>query len=66
MIIKNSELIDIDFIFEMYHIATEYQKQRVIDIWPKFDREMVKNERLEKRQFKLIIKKQILILKGIY
>ena len=62
MIIKNSELIDIDFIFEMYHIATEYQKQRVIDIWPKFDREMVKNEILEKRQFKLIIKKQIVCI----
>ena len=59
MIIKNSELIDIDLIFEMYRIATEYQKQRVDDIWPEFDREMVKNEIIEKRQFKLIIKKQI-------
>ena len=59
MIIKNSELIDIDFIFEMYCVATEYQKQRVIDVWPEFDREMVKNEIIEKRQFKLIIKKQI-------
>jgi GNAT superfamily N-acetyltransferase len=59
MDIKNSELIDIDFIFEMYKVATEYQKQRVIDIWPEFDKEMVKNEIIEKRQFKLIIKNQI-------
>ena len=41
MIIKNSEINDIDFIFEMYKVATEYQKKRVIDIWPEFDREMV-------------------------
>ena len=59
MIIKNSELIDIDFIFEMYRVAAEYQKKRVIDYWPVFEREMVKNEIVEKRQFKLIIKKNI-------
>jgi len=59
MVIKNSELKDIDFIFEMYREATEYQKKRVIHIWPEFDREMVRNEIIEKRQFKLIIDNKI-------
>jgi len=59
MVIKNSELIDIDLIFEMYHVATEYQKERVIDYWPDFDREMVRNEVIEKRQFKLILEDNI-------
>ena len=62
MIIKNSEINDIDFIFEMYKVATEYQKKRVIDIWPEFDREMVKKEIIEKRQFKLIIDNEIVCI----
>lgn len=62
MIIKNSEINDIDFIFEMYKVATEYQKKRVIDIWPEFDRVMVKKEIIEKRQFKLIIDNEIVCI----
>ena len=55
MKIINSEIKDIDLIFDMYKEATDYQKERVIYHWPNFDRQMVKKELIEKRQFKLII-----------
>lgn len=55
MEIQNSSIEDIDFILDLYKSATAYQKERFISHWPEFDREMVINEILEKRQWKMII-----------
>jgi len=57
--ITNCTTDDIDLIFEMYIDATSYQKERVIDYWPEFDRDMVKNEIINKRHFKLLINEEV-------
>ena len=59
MKITNCTIDDIDLIFEMYIDATSYQKERVIDYWPEFDRDMVKNEIINKRHFKLLINEEV-------
>jgi len=55
MEIENSTIEDLDFIFDLYKSATLYQKERYISCWPEFDRQMVINEILENRQWKMII-----------
>jgi hypothetical protein len=55
MEIQNSSIEDLDFILDLYKSATAYQKERFISHWPEFDREMVINEIVEKRQWKMII-----------
>jgi TatD DNase family protein len=55
MEIQNSSIEDIDFILDLYKSATAYQKERFISHWPEFEREMVVNEIVEKRQWKMII-----------
>ncbi|WP_272022610.1 GNAT family N-acetyltransferase [Olleya namhaensis] len=56
MIITNATLTDIDTIFELYKIASDYQKtKKTVVVWPDFEREMVVSEIKENRQFKLII-----------
>ncbi|HUH18762.1 GNAT family N-acetyltransferase [Albibacterium sp.] len=55
MKIENSTLNDIETIFEFYHAATNYQKSKLVVPWPDFEREMVKTEILENRQWKIII-----------
>jgi hypothetical protein len=55
MDIQNSLIEDLDFIFDLYNSATVYQKERFISYWPEFDREMVINEIVESRQWKIII-----------
>ena len=59
MNIKNITIIDIDDVFKLYKIASDYQKEKKTVVWPKFDREMVKSEIAENRQFKLIIDNEI-------
>jgi len=60
MTIQNSILTDIDEIFRLYGVASDYQrsKQHVV-VWPKFEREMVVTEITENRQWKLLIDGQI-------
>lgn len=60
MEIKNSTKNDIDEIFRLYGIASEYQKskQKVV-VWPEFKRQLVEIEIVENRQWKLIIDNQI-------
>jgi ribosomal protein S18 acetylase RimI-like enzyme len=53
--IKNSTIDDIDDIFELYKIATEYQKSRYTIHWPEFDRSLIIMEIKEQRQWKLLI-----------
>lgn len=56
MTITNATLTDIDTIFELYKIASDYQKtKKTVVVWPDFERKMVVSEIKENRQFKLII-----------
>ena len=56
MTIINATLTDIDTIFELYKIASNYQKtKKTVVVWPDFEREMVISEIKENRQFKLLI-----------
>lgn len=60
MTIQNSLPQDIDTIFHLYRIASQYQRSKFSDnIWPDFDHGMVKIEIAEQRQFKLLINNQI-------
>lgn len=55
MKIENSTQQDIEEIFRLYRIATEYQKPRFTVHWPEFDKGMVETEINENRQWKLVI-----------
>ncbi|WP_299437046.1 GNAT family N-acetyltransferase [uncultured Aquimarina sp.] len=60
MNIKNCTINDIDEIFRLYKIASEYQKSKEgVIVWPEFERSLVTNEIAENRQWKLIIDDQI-------
>jgi len=59
MKILNSELIDINRIFELYRIATNFQKTKSAVPWPNFDKELIKREIEEKRQWKITIDNEI-------
>ena len=57
--IHNSNHSDIDSIFNLYDLATEFQKTKFRVHWPKFERSLVETEIAEKRQWKLIIDHKI-------
>jgi RimJ/RimL family protein N-acetyltransferase len=59
MKITNSISTDIDEIFSLYDIASAYQKTKNVVVWPSFERQLVKTELTENRQWKLIIDGQI-------
>jgi len=59
MTIQNSILDDIDEIFRLYTIATDYQKSKFFVHWPEFKRELIETEIAEERQWKMIIDGQI-------
>lgn len=60
MTIKNVTPLDIDKIFTLYKIASNYQKEKkTVVVWPDFNREMVAIEIAENRQFKLLINSEI-------
>lgn len=60
MIITNSQAQDIDEIFRLYQLATDFQRLTFPDNqWPKFKRELIIGEIAEGRQFKLLIDGQI-------
>ena len=59
MKIFNSTILDIESIFGLYKIATEYQKPRFKVQWPEFDRALVETEIKENRQWKLISDNEI-------
>ena len=44
MNICNSQIEDIDRIFELYEIATNFQNKKSMVAWPKFKRELVQKE----------------------
>lgn len=60
MEIQNSNIIDIDEIFRLYRLASQYQKITFPqNQWPEFDPKMVEKEILENRQYKLVMNGQI-------
>ncbi len=60
MIITNSSINDIQEIFRLYKLATDFQKIKFPgNQWPEFDKEFITTEVLENRQFKLLINNKI-------
>ena len=58
--ILNSSLKDIDEIFRLYKIATDFQKIKFPDNqWPVFERSLVTTEIKENRQWKIVINNTI-------
>jgi GNAT superfamily N-acetyltransferase len=52
--IVNSELADINFIFQLFGSAIEYQKKKGYELWPLFNEELIQAEIDEKRHWKII------------
>jgi hypothetical protein len=50
MNIKNSTINDIDEIFRLYKIATDFQKSKFYVHWPEFKRDLIETEIRENRQ----------------
>lgn len=60
MHIENSTNNDLDEIFRLYAIASEYQKsKKTVVVWPTFERQLVETEIAENRQWKLLIGEEI-------
>jgi len=58
--IQNSTPKDIDSIFRLYRIASDYQRGKFVDnVWPDFDSKLIRKEIQEQRQFKLLIDDKI-------
>ncbi|CAM3999286.1 GNAT family N-acetyltransferase [Flavobacterium branchiophilum] len=53
--IENSNSNDIDEIFRLYQMATNFQKTRFTVHWPDFDRKIIESEISENKQWKIII-----------
>ena len=66
MKITTSSIHDIDEIFRLYKIASDYQKEKKkVVVWPDFKRALVETEIAEKRQWKLIIDDEVACLWAI-
>lgn len=66
MTIKNVSIIDIDQVFRLYKIASEYQREKKkVIVWPNFDRNMVETEITENRQFKMLIENEVVCIWAI-
>lgn len=50
----NSSLADVDFIFQLFDSAIEYQKKNDYELWPQFSKELIKTEIAEKRHWKIL------------
>lgn len=59
MEIKNSTLENIDEIFALYRIASEYMKSKNQAAYPKFSTSLIETEIEENRQWKLVIERQM-------
>lgn len=55
----NSTINDIDEIFRLYKIATDFQKTKFIVHWPEFERSLIETEIAESRQWKIVINDQV-------
>ena len=52
--IVNSSLSDINFIFELFDRAINYQKRKGYELWPQFDKLLIETEIKEKRHWKIL------------
>lgn len=59
MEIQNSTSNDIDEIFRLYKIATDFQKTKFIIHWPEFERNLIETEIAEDRQWKMVVNNKI-------
>jgi len=59
MKILNSTIEDIDRIFDLYEIATAFQKSKGMVNWPIFERALIESEIKENRQWKIVINQTI-------
>lgn len=59
MEIQNSTSHDIEEIFRLYKIATDFQKTKFTVHWPEFERSLIETEIAENRQWKMVINNQI-------
>ena len=57
--IQNCLLEDLELKLSLYRSATDYQKERFTSHWPEFDKEMVKQEIIANRQWKMIINGEV-------
>jgi len=57
--IQNSNINDIDEIFRLYKIATDFQKTRFTVHWPEFERKLIETEIAENRQWKIVVDEKI-------
>ena len=53
--VKNSQLLDIDTIFDFYDMAVAHQKKVFNKHWQGFSRELVETEITDNRQFKILV-----------
>ncbi|WP_282133720.1 GNAT family N-acetyltransferase [Cellulophaga baltica] len=66
MQITTSSIHDIDEIFRLYKIASDYQKEKKkVVVWPDFKKALVETEIAEKRQWKLMIDDEVACLWAI-
>jgi ribosomal protein S18 acetylase RimI-like enzyme len=59
MNIQNSTLKDLEEIFRLYQLATDFQKSKNRVNWPEFSKVMVTKEIEEKKQYKVLIDTKI-------
>ncbi|MEY8760445.1 GNAT family N-acetyltransferase [Chryseobacterium tongliaoense] len=59
MVIKNSNSNDIEEIFRLYRLATDFQRTKKIVLWPEFEKSLIETEINENRQWKIIIEDEI-------
>ncbi len=59
MRIQNSTPDDLATILSLYDSAIEHQKKVFTKYWKPFDKEMIKREIIEKRQWKIVIDSQV-------
>lgn len=52
--IQNGNINDINEIFRLYKIATDFQKTRFTVHWPEFDKTLIETEIFENRQWKIV------------
>ena len=50
----NSTLADIEFIFQLYDSAIEYQTKNGYELWPQFERQLIEADIKEKRHWKIV------------
>lgn len=52
--IINSELKDLDLIFDLFDNAIQYQKENGYELWPQFSKALITTEIKEKRHWKIV------------